>query len=616
MIANPLGQIDLPLQLRIVLARRGIVDEASAAELLDPPAPPSAEQHFPDLSRSVKRLSKACKSAEAVAICGDYDADGMTSSALLMSALKALGAKPISAIPSRMEEGYGLNQAMVRRLYNQDIRLLVTVDNGVSAADALDLAAQLSMDVIVTDHHSIPEPPPAVLALLHPATTPTQSPYRCLAGVGLAFVLALELARVMGREDAIGCSRDLFCIGTVADMAPLTGANRAWLKEGLLHLHKSQCKGLKALQQLAGLGQRPLMAEDIGFQLAPRINAVGRLGEPDLVVELLTADCDERAMELARQCDDLNRQRRELCDAIETEAIALIEADRSEPSSFLLLAQNHWHHGVIGIVAARLMERYKRPAALLAGEGDGYFRASVRSPQGFSVDQALEACADLLERFGGHPAAGGFTVHASKVGVLHERLNELAMAWRATDLQAAAVAPEVLLDLKDANLALFMSMKKLEPFGIGHPAPLFWSRHCQVVEQRRLRGGHLQLKLAQGDIERRAIAWRWQSNDAIPECLDVAFHLKLNHWQGEERLQLELKALRRYQTDLTLKRQGHIYRARRVKNQELELINPEGKTIQASVALNGSFQSKDKAVEHPYVVSLLEEASLGLGLRI
>ena len=611
---NPLAGVNLSLPLRAVLARRGVNDQAAAAELLDPPEPPAAAKHFPDLTLAIRRLQSACRTSESVAICGDYDADGMTSAALLVSALQTLGAQSIAAIPSRMDEGYGLNTTMVKRLHDQGTRLLVTVDNGVSAEDALELAAELKMEVIITDHHTIPDPPPAVLALLHPARTPEHSPYRCLAGVGLAFVLASELAKTMDRLDAIGASRDLFCVGTVADMAPLTGANRAWLKQGLQHLHQSRCKGLSALQKLAGLGEQQLSAEDIGFQLAPRINAVGRLGEPDLVVELLTADCDQKAMELARQCDELNRQRRDLCDAIEAEAIALVEADRVEPSGFLLLAQNHWHHGVIGIVAARLMERFQRPTALLAGEGDGHFRASVRAPHGFAVDQALESCGDILERFGGHPAAGGFTVNADHVSVLHERLNTLAEAWLASDGQSIAVAPEALLNLKEVNWNLLKEMQKLEPFGIGNPPPLFWSRDCEVVEKRRLRGGHLQLILAQGDCHHRAIAWRWQSQAPVPDHVDVAFHLKRNRWQGEDRLQLELKALRKHCSSLKLNCNGRIYSAERGKNQEVVLTNQEGQRIKALVNANGRVKSKDKSADHPYVVSLLGEAALGLGL--
>ena len=203
--------------------------------------------------------------------------------------------------------------------------------------------------------------------------------------MGLAYVLARELAAELNKPEAISTARDLFCIGTVADMAPLTGANRVLLKDGLKHLHRSRCAGVQALQQLAGLGDRPLRADDIGFQLAPRINAVGRIGEPSLVVDLLTADDPNQAFELGRRCDALNRQRRELCDAIEAEAIALLDSDPSPLPAFLLLAQSHWHHGVIGIVAARLVERYQRPAALLASDSDGLMRASVRAPEGLPL---------------------------------------------------------------------------------------------------------------------------------------------------------------------------------------------------------------------------------------
>ena len=399
---SPLQGLDLPLSLRCVLRRRGFSSTSEAESFLSPGDLPPTRDHFPDLEQACTRLVKACRSRERVAICGDYDADGMTSTALLLRALAPLGAEPEPAIPSRMEEGYGLNPAMVQRLYDDGVRLLVTVDNGVAAREALELAASLSMQVIVTDHHTIPAQRPPMTALIHPATTPEGSPYRGLAGVGLAYVLAHAVADVLNKPEAIRVARDLFCIGTVADMAPLVGANRSWLLEGLNHLHRSECKGVQALQRLAGLGERPLTAEDIGFQLAPRINAVGRLGEPRLVVDLLAADDPDSAMALARRCDDYNRQRRDLCDAIEAEAVALVEAESSDAlPSFLLLAQSHWHHGVIGIVAARLMERYHRPTALLAGDGDGSLRASVRGPIGFAVDRALSNCSDLLTRFGG-----------------------------------------------------------------------------------------------------------------------------------------------------------------------------------------------------------------------
>ncbi|MEA5410870.1 DHH family phosphoesterase, partial [Synechococcus sp. BA-120 BA3] len=388
---------DLPCELLALLRRRGLVTAEAVRQLLDPEAAPDPEAHFPALALAVERLVRCCQGAEAVAICGDYDADGMTSTALLVGVLQRLGARPRAAIPSRMEDGYGLNAAMVERLAAEGVRLLITVDNGVAAIEALERAADLQVEVILTDHHSLPPQLPPHLALLHPAVTPEDSPYRGLAGVGLAHVLATALCRRLRHRHGLEIALNLFCIGTIADMAPLEGVNRRWLLDGLPLLGRSPLPGLQALQQLAGLEKHRVDAEAVGFQLAPRINAVGRLGDPQLVVDLLTTEDPERALELARACEALNRQRRELCSAIEAEALALLEADGPRRPAFLLLAQGHWHHGVIGIVASRLVERFGRPVALLAGEGGGRLRASVRAPKGFAVDGALTACADLLE---------------------------------------------------------------------------------------------------------------------------------------------------------------------------------------------------------------------------
>ncbi|MDC3049011.1 DHH family phosphoesterase, partial [Synechococcus sp. AH-736-A19] len=432
----------------------------------------------------------------------------------------------------------------------------------------------------------------------------------------LAYVVAHAVAEALNKPEAIRVARDLFCIGTVADMAPLVGANRTWLLEGLNQLHRSECKGVQALQRLAGLGERPLTAEDIGFQLAPRINAVGRLGEPRLVVDLLTAEDPDSAMALARRCDDYNRQRRDLCDAIEAEAVALVEAESDEAlPSFLLLAQSHWHHGVIGIVAARLMERYHRPTALLAGEGDGSLRASVRGPIGFAVDRALSSCSDLLTRFGGHPAAGGFTVKAEVVHALHERLCAEADSWLMTQAKGRPVQPDALLQLKDVNWDLWRHLQSLAPFGIGHPKPLFWSRGVSVVDRRDLKGGHLALTLRQGESERRAIAWRWDSSAAVPECCDVAYSISINRWQGEQRLQLELKAIRAHSELVLIDRGTRQYTARWTQSSGLMLTNGDGETLQASIEQEESLTSDDDLARDQRVIQLLEEACLGLGLR-
>ena len=602
----------LPPALVAVLQRRGVQSEEELQSLLQPDPAPEAKAHFPDLEVAVQRLLQACREGQALAVCGDYDADGMTSTALLVGVLSRLGAKPQAAIPSRQSEGYGLNAAMVERLAEQGVRLLVTVDNGISAREALERADALGLEVIVTDHHTIPPQRPPLLALLHPALTPPSSPYRGLAGVGLAYVLAAAVAERLRNPQALRTALDLFCIGTIADMAPLTGVNRRWLQEGLPQLNRSQLPGLRALAELAGLEDRPIDSQGVGFRLAPRLNAVGRLADPQLAVELLTTADADRALELAERCEQLNRQRRDLCDGIEAEANALVEADGDQRPAFLLLAQNHWHHGVIGIVAARLVERWGLPVALLAGEGNGRLRSSVRAPVGFAVDAALQACADLLERFGGHPAAGGFTVQATEVAALHERLNGLANDWLAGREHALVVRPEALLPLEQIDRDFLQQLRRLEPFGAANPSPLFWARHCKVKRQRLLRGGHLLLELAVPTGSLSAIAWRWSGPEPSSPTLDLAFRLKEDHWQGQPRLQLELEALRpSLQERVTLWRRQRCYQCER-QGDALVIRNPEGRELRCQWPQTPGDNS-DPVQSHPDTAELVQHAALALG---
>jgi single-stranded-DNA-specific exonuclease len=613
----------LPAELVAVLWRRGYTSSAAIAALLEPaPAPPAAE-HFADLAKAVQRLQQACRQGETVAICGDYDADGMTSTALLVGVLQRLGARALTAIPSRMDEGYGLNVAMVERLAAAGAQLLITVDNGVSAREALERAHQLQLDVVLTDHHSLPAQLPPHQALLHPAVTPPDSPYRGLAGVGLAFVLAAALCSAEGHGEGLEIARNLFCIGTIADMAPLQGVNRRWLMDGLPQLGRTTLPGLRALQQLAGLEEDQVDAEAVGFQLAPRINAVGRLGDPGQMVDLLTTDDPSQALDLARQCDSLNRQRRELCEAIEAEALALLEADGQQRPPFLLLAQNHWHHGVIGIVAARLVERFGQPVAMLAGDGDGRLRASVRSPRGFAVDGALRACAHHLERYGGHPAAAGFTVRAERLAALHVELNQLAAAWQQQQGGGVAVEPEALLSLERIDRAFWHQHQRLAPFGSGHGAPVFWSRGCTVHEQNRLRGGHLQLVLGQGSARLRAMGWRWQGEACLPGQVDVAYRLRLDRWQGKERFQLELVGLRPSAdagATVLLQRRSRTYWCR-LEGNTVVVRNAAGEELRQSFGPQQDPQHKGgdgttgvSPDAHPYVQTLLRDAAVALGL--
>ncbi|MDA0292253.1 MAG: single-stranded-DNA-specific exonuclease RecJ [Cyanobacteria bacterium] len=607
----PVSSADLPAELLAVLNRRGISDPKLVAALLKPAAAPAAMDHFPDLGAALDRLEIACRNAELVAICGDYDADGITSTALMLGVLQRLGANPVAAIPSRQEDGYGLNVAMVERLSSQGCRLLVTVDNGISAREALERAQILGLEVIVTDHHTIPALMPPLLALLHPATTPKGSPYRGLAGVGLAYVLSRALAQRLKRVEALQAALDLFCIGTIADMAPLVGVNRLWLQEGLKNLHRSKLPGLRALAQLAGLEDRSIDSQAVGFRLAPRLNAVGRLADPALAVELLTTSDPNRALELADQCEALNRQRKDLSDGIEAEANALVEADGPQRPPFLLLAQNHWHHGVIGIVAARLVERWGLPVAMLAGEGNGRLRASVRAPQGFAVDQALQACAHLLERFGGHPAAGGFTVMAHQVAPLQEKLSELAAQWLEGRSSALLVAPEALLPLGRIDADFLHQLQRLEPFGVGNPTPLFWARHCEVKRLRLLRGGHLCLELAaEGSSTFTAMAWRWTGPEPSARFLDLAFRLRQDHWQGQPRLQLEVEALRPSAAQTVVLMRGKRRYQCEKQGSDLLIRNPAGEELRVP------WLAHDHDVQnlHPHTLAIVQEAAQALGL--
>ena len=319
-------------------------------------------------------------------------------------------------------------------------------------------------------------------------------------------------------------------------------------------------------------------------------------------------------MALARQCDDFNRQRRELCDAIEAEATALVEADQGALPPFLLLAQGHWHHGVIGIVAARLMDRFHRPTALLAGEGNSRLRASVRAPAGFAVDQALQACAEHLERFGGHPAAGGFTVEASKVSALHAQLNGIAADWLASEGEGVPIRPEALLRLDEINWEFWAQLRRLEPFGIGHPTPLFWASDCQLVQSCLVNGGHLSVLIQQGDVQRRGIAWRWNSSQPVPEHCDLAFRISENSWKSERRLQLEIKAIRQHSSRVSLRYGDRDYVAERTTADNILIRNSAGEMLQAT-GTSRDLEGGDQRYRHPSVIHLIDQACLGLGLR-
>ncbi|MEM9512120.1 MAG: single-stranded-DNA-specific exonuclease RecJ, partial [Cyanobacteria bacterium P01_E01_bin.48] len=537
-----------------VLINRGISTAKAASAFLNPQKGnlPAPAEEFPDLVAARSRLTRAIREAEKIAICGDYDADGMTSTALFLRTFRTLGAQADFAIPSRMTEGYGINERIVSDLHAAGVSVLVTVDNGIAAVAPIALAKELGISVIVTDHHDIPPELPPADAILNPKLIRPTSPYCSVAGVGVAYMLALELAAEFGKQDELASPLlELLTLGTIADLAALTGINRRWVKAGLALLPDSQIPGVRALMQVAGLSQRDraLKPEAIGFGLGPRINAVGRLAQPEVVIDLLSTDDEGVALERAMQCEQINQSRQQLCREIEIEAIAQFEnsaIDLREDRVLVLLGEE-WHHGVIGIVASRLLERYGAPVFIGAREGHS-IRGSARGIPGFNVFEALQACADAFEKFGGHPAAGGFSMAAERWPDMHRQLRDYARSVLNADQMQPLIAVDVEATLSELDTTLFEQMQQLQPFGMDNREPVFWSRNVCIGQQRPIGKdkAHLKLQVSTPDATqpKQAIAWRAGEWHPLPEYVDIAYCLRENEWLGEVAIELEIKGIR------------------------------------------------------------------------
>ncbi len=544
----------LPL-LGQVLINRGIETPEQAQVYLYPEsqAMPSPMDEFPDLAISVEMLKEAIASEEKIAICGDYDADGMTSTALLLRALRWLGADVDYAIPSRMKDGYGINTRIVEEFASEGVALILTVDNGISAHDAIARALELGMMVIVTDHHDLPPELPEADAILNPKLIPEFSPYRGLAGVGVAYILAVSLAQELGKLPGLTSQLlELFTLGTIADLAPLNGINRRWLKRGLKLLPHSELAGVQALIQMAGVSedQKALKPEDIGFKLGPRINAIGRLSDPQIVIELLTTTEPGIALERAMQCEQINQKRQQLCEQIEQEAIAFIEANQLDlqQQRVLVIVQPNWHHGVIGIVASRLLERYGVPVFIGTYEAEdaNHIRGSARGIPEFNVFEALQFCKDYLGKFGGHQAAGGFSLPTDNLDVFRQSLSEFARACLQPEHLKPLVEIDVQADFSHITSNLYREIDALHPCGIGNPDPVFWTPNVKVVDQKIVGKGHLKLTLSQDNQPTKitAVAWRWGEYFPLPSRVDIAYKLKENTWNGNTNIELELVGIR------------------------------------------------------------------------
>ncbi|MEI8315350.1 MAG: single-stranded-DNA-specific exonuclease RecJ [Verrucomicrobiota bacterium] len=528
-------QLDLPAPLAQALVNRGYRDEVAARQFLQPQLRQLADPFdLPDMLPAVERILAAIKKHERIVIYGDYDVDGVTSSALLVNVLRAAGATVENFLPHRLNEGYGLTSAgLARCVAEHRPQLLIAVDCGTSSvAEIAGLNAQ-GIDVIVLDHHEPPAELPSSVALVNPKRVTGGAP---LASVGVAFKLAhaiLKQDRDLAVKIDLRDQLDLVALGTVADLVPLTGENRILVKAGLERLPATKKVGLRALMDVAGVSGA-VKQSHIGFRLGPRLNAAGRLADAMAALELLLTDDTGRAAELAGLLDRHNTDRQQLEEKIVREALA--QARERAADRVLVLANPDWHPGVIGIVASKMVQQFHRPTVVIGADGKG----SCRSVNGFSMVGALAACAELLVRHGGHEMAAGLSVEPEKIPALRQRLNELAGVMPEPVLRVDAVAQ--LAELSDL---FFDGLEKFEPCGLGNPQPVFALAGVRLSGAARvLKDKHLKFTVTDGTATAEAIWWGHTETELLNGEIDLAFVPELNEFRGISKLQLTVRDVR------------------------------------------------------------------------
>jgi single-stranded-DNA-specific exonuclease len=533
-----------------VLYNRGIAAPEQAEAFLAPDALIGNPFQMRGVNEAVERVRRAIRAGEAIAVYGDFDADGVTATALLVQVLESLGAKVKPYIPHRVDEGYGLNLDALQQLKDEGARVVITVDCGVRSLDEVAFGTRIGLDMIVTDHHAPTDTLPDAFAVIDPKQPQCQYPTKELSGVGVAFKLAQALLRVNERvplknqspisEDAL---LDLVALGTVADLVPLTNENRALVKRGIARLRQSERPGIQALIRHAALKPETLDAGNIGFTLAPRLNAAGRLEHALRAYDLLTTIYPDEAEKLAQELEVTNRERQQLTAKLTLQARDVVAA-RAETDALLFVIAPEFLEGIVGLIASRLTEEFYRPS-IAVHRGETESRGSARSINEFNMVGALDACRDLLVRHGGHAMAAGFTVRNENLPALETRLREIAARTLALSELAPTLAVDAEVSLHEMNWALQKSLEQLAPFGYGNREPIFVSRNIVVRDARIVGSEHLKLMLSDGQIVWDAIAFRqgsWSGN--LPQRIDVAYQLDARTWNGETRLQLNVKDIK------------------------------------------------------------------------
>jgi single-stranded-DNA-specific exonuclease len=542
--------LNLPPLVAQLLAQRGI-DQPDAAERFLYPA--LGHLHDPwlmaGMEPAVRRLRQAIERGEPVLIYGDYDVDGTMAVVVLLSALRALGGRVEAYIPNRFTDGYGMRAPVIELAASQGVRVVVSVDTGVRAHGVVDRARELGVDCIVTDHHLPEGAVPRACAVLNPHRPDCPYPEKNLCGAGVAFKLAQALFGAHASDRMLASYLKIVAIGTIADLVPLTGENRVIASLGLEGLRQPVAAGLRALLDVSGLAGEAVTAGDVGFRLAPRLNAAGRMHSAQEVIDLFLAEELADARPIAERLDRLNRERQQIEERILAEIVDSLEAHPEKVARrSLVLAGEGWHRGVIGIVAQRVVERYYRPA-LVIGIENGAGVGSGRSIPGFHLLEALAEAAELFDRFGGHAQAAGFSLPAERIPELERRFERAATArLRPEDLEPALrVDAEIDLDALDGEL--YEWLRRLAPHGIGNPAPVLAARALRILAPERiLKEKHLKWRVAQGTKPWDAIWWggaRQAGQFAAGDRIDAAFTLDQNVFQGLATLQLIVKDARK-----------------------------------------------------------------------
>ena len=529
----------VPFFLAMLMNIRGLDDAAHLREFLGEGEPLSDPFLLKDMDKAAARITRAVDNMEKIAVYGDYDADGVTSTAMLYSYLETRGADVIFYIPQREGEGYGMNMGAVEYLKEQGVSLIVTVDNGISSVQEVARANELGIDVVVTDHHRPQEILPDAVAVVDAYRPDDTSPYKHFSGVGIAFKLLMALEDGAGDvEDLLEAYSDLAAIGTIGDIVPLTGENRTLIRAGLERLSQSDRLGVQALLENAGIAGKALTSTNVAFTLVPRINATGRMGAPERAVRLLISGYEEEAEVLSEEICADNEERRRVEAEIAEAAFADIEAKGYMKDRVVVVDGENWHHGVIGIVASRVTERCGKPCMIIS-RGETEAKGSGRSIEGFSLFEAICACGDLLIKFGGHPMAAGITLKPENIEAFRKRINQYA-AEHFPQMPTQTVTLDCKLNPAALSVSMAQSLTQLEPFGNGNPQPVFGLFNMELSNVTPVGGGgHLRLTLEKNGAVITAMRFNTKPEELpyhIGDKIDLAAQLEAREFRGQPSL--------------------------------------------------------------------------------